>query len=71
MYTYDDIDRALIPLDELEGLDTIPPLYERITTVTSLGEKVWIYLGKDLERYNSGNGATIVSNGVWSPELSG
>jgi gamma-glutamylcyclotransferase (GGCT)/AIG2-like uncharacterized protein YtfP len=69
MYTYHDIDQALIHLDELEGLDMNPPLYERIISITNTGEKVWMYLGNDLGRYNSGNGATIVSNGVWLPEF--
>jgi gamma-glutamylcyclotransferase (GGCT)/AIG2-like uncharacterized protein YtfP len=71
MYTFDDIDQALIPLDWLEGLDMNPPLYERITSITNTGEMVWMYLGKDLERYKCGDGATIVSNGIWLPEPSG
>jgi hypothetical protein len=67
MFTYRDIERALKVLDDLEGISFVPPLYERITCVTSTGDTAWMYLGLDLERYTSGQDPKV-TNGIWLQE---
>lgn len=68
IYTYSDIERALNYLDQLEGIDEDPPLYERVLTTSNTGMQVWMYLGLDFARYTSSLGASKISSGVWLPE---
>jgi gamma-glutamylcyclotransferase (GGCT)/AIG2-like uncharacterized protein YtfP len=64
MFTYQDIDQALEVLDELEGISSEPPEYERVSWVTNTGASVWVYLGLDYERYSAGQDPKV-PDGNW------
>ncbi|MCA9835354.1 MAG: gamma-glutamylcyclotransferase [Trueperaceae bacterium] len=67
LYTYTDIERALVYLDELEGLHLNPPEYERIEVeARPSGKKVWVYLFLNQERLTVDT-AFKLEGGVWLP----
>ena len=66
--TYSDIEMALELLDELEGVNLAPPLYNRIlTTAYPDGESVWVYTYAFPARFSEST-ATLVESGVWKPQ---
>ena len=70
IYTYKNIDKALVHLDELEGLHLQPPEYERVITIAKPGEKrVWVYLFLNQARLEK-EGAVRLESGVWAPQAS-
>ena len=69
VFTFENIERALPFLDELEGCHWDPPEYERIKTVAyPLNKEVWAYLYLDGERLTQ-PGAKRLENGLWRIDL--
>jgi gamma-glutamylcyclotransferase (GGCT)/AIG2-like uncharacterized protein YtfP len=68
--TYDDIDKALLSLDDLEGIHLNPPLYFRTSTICyPSGNKAWVYVYADESRCMKDT-AKKIESGVWEPQSS-
>jgi gamma-glutamylcyclotransferase (GGCT)/AIG2-like uncharacterized protein YtfP len=67
VFDYEDIDKALTILDQLEAIHTEPPEYTREQAVTQpMNEAVWVYVYAKLERLQT---AQVVTNGDWLEAL--
>ncbi len=66
-FCYEAIDKALVFMDELEGIHLNPPEYERVKTMAYPSHKeVWVYLGLQFERYKEKT-AIKLESGLWLP----
>jgi gamma-glutamylcyclotransferase (GGCT)/AIG2-like uncharacterized protein YtfP len=70
LYTYKDINKALIHLDELEGIYLSPPEYERVEVIAQpSGKMVWVYLFLNQDRLAKET-AVRLEHGIWQPSES-
>ena len=66
--TYENITRALPMLDELEGTDSSPPLYDRVVVnVLPRNEPAYLYVYHDTSRCLQ-DSAIRMDSGVWKPQ---
>jgi gamma-glutamylcyclotransferase (GGCT)/AIG2-like uncharacterized protein YtfP len=67
VFTYDDINKALVMLDRLEAIHEDPPEYKREQVmVQPMGEMVWVYIYARAERLKT---AKQVEDGEWLEAL--
>jgi gamma-glutamylcyclotransferase (GGCT)/AIG2-like uncharacterized protein YtfP len=65
-FEFEDIEKGLEALDELEGLHLSPPEYRRIRALSQPdGLWVWVYVLNNLARLKSS--AWRVRDGIWQP----
>jgi gamma-glutamylcyclotransferase (GGCT)/AIG2-like uncharacterized protein YtfP len=65
-FTFEDIEKGLQALDELEGLQLSPPEYRRIRALSQPDHAwVWVYVLNNQERLNTS--AWPVQDGIWQP----
>jgi gamma-glutamylcyclotransferase (GGCT)/AIG2-like uncharacterized protein YtfP len=67
VFAYEDIERALAMLDQLEAIHDVPPEYTRQQVVVQpQNERVWVYVYARLERLET---AQLIASGQWLEAL--